>query len=386
MRKKINNLRDKLFSKVHSNNLIYNTCWEDPRIDRKLLNLDKKSKVVMITSAGCNALDYSLDSPKEINCIDMNPRQNSLLELKKATIKNADFDLHFKMFGNGLNKNIEKDYKKKLKPLLPKYAVKFWDKKINKFYPSGKKDSFYFFGTSGSFAWLFRKYFDSKKGVKGLINQLLACETLQQQQNIYDELEPKFLNKMILWLMNRHLTMSLLGVPRAQLDLIMEKYPDAMAGFIRTNLRHIFTELPIQDNYFWRLYLTGRYTKECSPEYLKKSNFKKLKENINSISIHTTTISKFLKDNPGKYSHYILLDHQGWLAHNLPEALEEEWDLILENSKPGTKILMRSAAMEIDFFPEKVKNKINWDFKSAEKEHMNDRVGTYASTYIGTVC
>lgn len=386
MRKKINKLKDKLFSKVHSNNLIYNTCWEDPRIDRRLLGLDAASKVVMITSAGCNALDYTLDNPQEVNCIDMNSRQNALLELKLATIKNADYDLHFKMFGNGLNKNIEKDYENKLKLFLPAYASKFWDKKVEKFNPKGNKDSFYFFGTSGSFAWLFRKYFDSKKGVRKLIDRLLECKTLEEQQSVYDELEPKFLNKMILWLMNRHLTMSLLGVPRAQLELIMEKYPEAMAGFIKDNLRHIFTELPIQDNYFWRLYLTGKYTPECCPEYLKKSNFDLLKKNIDAVSLHTTTISNFLKENPGKYSHYILLDHQDWLAHNMPEALDEEWDLILQNSKPGTKILMRSAALEIDFFPESISGKIKWDLKTAQVEHKTDRVGTYASTYIGTVC
>ncbi|MFP4054703.1 MAG: DUF3419 family protein, partial [Phycisphaerae bacterium] len=49
---------DAFFRHVHGGRLIYNTSWEDPRIDRELLELDGDSKVVMITSAGCNALDY----------------------------------------------------------------------------------------------------------------------------------------------------------------------------------------------------------------------------------------------------------------------------------------------------------------------------------------
>ncbi|MEL6917714.1 MAG: BtaA family protein [Bacteroidota bacterium] len=385
MQKKINKLRDKLFSKVHTNYLIYNTCWEDSRIDRELLGLDQNSEVVMITSAGCNALNYSLDNPKTINCIDVNPRQNSLLELKKACIRNGDFDLHFSMFGRGRYKNIKDRYEKELKPFLPDYAVDFWNKKIGKFSAKGKKKSFYFFGTSGSFAWLFKKYFDSKKGARELIGRLLTSNTMEEQKEIYDQLEPKFLNRMTLWLMNRHLTLALLGVPRAQLDLILKKYPDAMAGFVKTNLRHVFTELPINDNYFWRLYLTGKYTKACSPEYLKEHNFKNLQRNVDALKTHTTTISGFLRDNPRKYSHYILLDHQDWLAHNLPEALDEEWELILKNSKPGTKILMRSAAPKIDFFPEFVQDRIDWDMQKAEEVHTKDRVGTYASTYMGVV-
>jgi len=385
MQKKIDKLKDKIFSKVHSNNLIYNTCWEDSRIDRQLLNLDDTSEVVMITSAGCNALNYALDNPRVINCIDVNPRQNSLLELKKASIKNGDFNLHFKMFGRGRNKHIVEEYQSKLKPLLPDYAIKFWDRKINKFNGKGVKKSFYFFGTSGNFAWLFKKYLDSKPGANQLINTLLNCETLEEQQEVYFKLESKFLGKMTLWLMNRHLTMMLLGVPRAQKNLILEKYPDAMAGYIKTNLRHVFTEIPIKDNYYWRLYLTGRYTKNCSPEYLKENNFKVLQNNIDAIKTHTTTISDFLKVNPGKYSHYVLLDHQDWLAHHLPEALHEEWGLILDNSLPGTKVLMRSAAKEIDFFPDFIHDRIEWKTEVSEKMHSFDRVGTYASTYLGVV-
>lgn len=385
MQKKIDKLKDKIFSKVHSNNLIYNTCWEDSRIDRQLLNLDDRSEVVMITSAGCNALNYSLDNPRIINCVDVNPRQNSLLELKKASVKNGDFNLHFKMFGLGRNKHIEEDYQSKLKPLLPDYAIKFWDKKISKFKGKGMKKSFYFFGTSGNFAWLFKKYFDSKPGAHQLINRLLNCETLEEQQEVYYKLEPKFLGKMTVWLMNRHITMMLLGVPRAQKNLILEKYPDAMAGYIKTNLRHVFTEIPIKDNYYWRLYLTGRYTKNCSPEYLKEYNFELLNNNIDLVKTHTATISDFLKTNPGKYSHFVLLDHQDWLANHLPEALYEEWELILKNSQPGTKILMRSAALKIDFFPDFISERIEWKTEVTEKIHSLDRVGTYASTYLGII-
>ena len=56
-----NKIHESVFKRVHGNNLVYNTCWEDPCCDRQLLELDAKSRVVMITSAGCNALDYALD-------------------------------------------------------------------------------------------------------------------------------------------------------------------------------------------------------------------------------------------------------------------------------------------------------------------------------------
>ena len=103
------------------------------------------------------------------------------------------------------------------------------------------------------------------------------------------------------------------------------------------------------------------------------------------MSTYTTTLSDFLQKNPGTYSHYVLLDHQDWLAaHDVP-ALEEEWRLILENSAPGTRILMRSAATEINFFPDFVKERLRFEEQLTRQTHKEDRVGTYASVYLGIV-
>jgi hypothetical protein len=72
---------------MHGKNLVYNTCWEDPALDRTALQLTENDTVLVITSAGCNALDYVLAGAGRIHAVDMNFRQNALLELKKAAIK-----------------------------------------------------------------------------------------------------------------------------------------------------------------------------------------------------------------------------------------------------------------------------------------------------------
>ena len=77
---------DAWFRHTHQSRLIYNTCWEDPRADRAMLRLDSASEIAMITSAGCNALDYLLDDPAAIHCVDMNPRQNALLDTSQQVI------------------------------------------------------------------------------------------------------------------------------------------------------------------------------------------------------------------------------------------------------------------------------------------------------------
>ncbi|MCB0483663.1 MAG: DUF3419 family protein, partial [Flavobacteriales bacterium] len=234
----VNRLRDKLFSSIHSNNLIYNTCWEDPRVDRYLLEIDERSNIVMITSAGCNALDYLLDNPERINCIDVNPRQNALLELKRAIIKCKRFETLFEFFGKGTSVRALSTYEKYLRARMSKDAAEFWDRRIEYFTGNAQnKKTFYYRGTAGEFAWLFGKYLLARPKAYTLTRQLLSAKSLEEQRQIYDDLEPRLMNKLTKWLMNRHLTMALLGVPRSQKKLISESYPGGMAAYISESLR-----------------------------------------------------------------------------------------------------------------------------------------------------
>ncbi len=143
---KINYLRDWVFHRVHKSNLVYNTCWEDPRCDRELMAIDADSEIVMITSAGCNALDYLLDAPKAVHCIDMNPRQNALLELKRAFFRQSDPETLFQVFGRGSHEAFPELYQQQLRSALPAYAQEYWDEHLNYFSPKGLRKSFYHFG------------------------------------------------------------------------------------------------------------------------------------------------------------------------------------------------------------------------------------------------
>ena len=383
--KGINDLRDWVFRQVHTKNLVYNTCWEDPRCDRQLLQLNRDSEVVMITSAGCNALDYLLDDPKKINCIDMNPRQNALLELKKSSFHNATYAEHWAMFGDGVMADAEVQYQQKLRGSLPDFAAEYWDENWKYFNGKGIRKSFYHFSTSGTLAWIFNKYLKTRKKLYRQIKQMFDATSLEEQTKIYNRIEGKIANKLVEFVVNRHLTMSMVGVPRSQQLLFAKKYERGAMGFIQECLRKVFTQIPTHDNYFYRLYLDGKYTKTCCPSYLEEQNFAVLKERIDQIQTHTCTISAFLKDNPGKYSHFILLDHQDWLAANSIPVLEEEWQLILANSRPGTRILLRSAAHQVDFFPQFVLDAVEFEQELTAKTHVEDRVGTYASVYLAIV-
>jgi len=381
----INSGHDRFFSRIHNSRLIYNSCWEDPRIDRQLLDLSPDSRVVMITSAGCNALDYLLDSPCQIHAVDVNPRQNALLQLKLALIRQGGYKDFFQVFGTGAHPDFLSLYRQ-VKNNLPGEARAFWENKAKYFDDKGVKKSFYYYGTSGMAAWLFLKYlYLTRPGIRDWIFELVDARTLEDQCRIYRKIETLLWGKFSLWLVRQPALMTLLGVPRPQIRLIQTQYPGGLTRYVREKMRHVFTRVLMADNYFWRIYITGRYTPDCCPNYLRRENFSQLKNSVDRVTTHTCTLSRFLQKNPCPYTHYVLLDHQDWLAWHAPNALKEEWELILQNSRPGTRILMRSAGFRLNFIPRSITRWLRFRPDLTDQLHPKDRVGTYGSLHFAEV-
>jgi S-adenosylmethionine-diacylglycerol 3-amino-3-carboxypropyl transferase len=382
----------RVFNLVHRHNLVYNTCWEDPRLDRQALNLGPDDTVLVITSAGCNALDYALTGVKHVHAVDMNPRQNALLELKQAGIRNLDYETFFQMFGRGRLPDGRRIYQEKLRDSLCEWSQKYWDKKIKYF--CSKRRTFFFRGTCGALARMMNVYIDRVARVRPWINEILAAESVDAQRKIYqDHVRDRFWSKPMRFFMNRDSTLSMVGVPKAQRTLVESQYEGGIATFAKNCVDTVFGELPISDNYFWRVYVNGEYSPECCPEYLKEENFEKLKGGlVDNVTTHTDTVQGFLEGHDGQISRYVLLDHMDWLSDKYFPLLEAEWQAILERAAPETRIIWRSGGLRTDFL-DRVEVQVNGDQRPLqellryEKEqaaelHEKCRVHTYGSFYI----
>lgn len=382
----------RVFRFVHGNNLVYNTCWEDPRLDREAMQLTPTDRVMVITSAGCNALDYVLQSPAQVHAVDMNPRQNALLELKLAGIRRLEFEDFYELFGNGRRRGARQLYATTLREALSPWGQRYWDRRIG-FFDHPRK-TFYFRGTSGSFARFINWYIDRVAHVRPLIEELFQAPTPEAQQRLYQErLKPRFWTRSMRFFLGRDTTMSLVGVPRAQREQVERDYEGGIVQFIEDCLDAVFGELPLHDNYFWRVYITGRYLPECCPEYLKPENFHLLKQGlVDRVSVHTNSVEGFLKKHPGEISRFVLLDHMDWLSsHHFPR-LESEWQAILRRAAAGARILWRSGGLRTDFV-DRVRVKLHGEERQlgemlhyndalSSQLHARDRVHTYGSFYI----
>ena len=382
----------KVFAAVHGNNLVYNTCWEDPRLDKVALELTPEDNLLVITSAGCNALSYAIEGLNRVYAVDMNYRQNAVLELKIAGIKELDYETFFQLFGEGRLPGVRQIYRDKLRAHLSESSQKYWDENIKKFF-DGKAKSYYFCGTSGYLAkWINRLV--NLRGMRPQVDALINAPTLEEQQKIWAEVRDKFWSPLMRFIVNRDSTMSMVGVPKDQRKQIEKTYGQ-LVPFVQECLDAIFRDLPIQDNYFWRLYATGRYTKTCCPEYLEKSGFETLKAGaVDNVVVRTNTVEGFLRENPDvKISRFVLLDHMDWLSDKLFDALTAEWDAILKSATPGARVLWRSGGLDTSPYLHRVPVEVNGEKKQlgdilkynkelAAELHPKCRVHTYGSFYI----
>ena len=382
-----------IFDALYARSLVYNTCWEDPAVDRQALDLGPSDRVLVITSAGCNALDYALQGPMKVHAVDANPRQNALLELKMAAIRHLEFDDFFALFGHGFHPGIRPLYRQLLRPALSDFARKFWDRRINWF--CSRHGSFYFHGLAGFVARGFRIYFKLRPQLAQPIRELFAAKSIEEQREIYDtRIAGELWTPVINWVLNRQLTMSLLGVPHPQRRLVQHQHAGGVAGFIREAIEYVFRNLPVKDNYFWRVYLTGAYTRECCPRYLTEAGFAALKGGlVDRIETHTCTVTEFLQAGDEPISRFVLLDHMDWMSSYHPAALIEEWNHILQRAAPEARLLLRSAHANPPFLdwlrvgPDscRLKDVASFDVTQAAHLQQEDRVHTYAGFVIASL-
>jgi S-adenosylmethionine-diacylglycerol 3-amino-3-carboxypropyl transferase len=382
------------FRAVHGRNLVYNTCWEDPRLDREALRLTGSDRVVVITSAGCNALDYLLDGPAEVTAIDINPRQNALLELKREGIRRLEYEDFFQLFGLGRHPQHAWLYQAHLRPGLSPFAREYWDRHTGWFAGAGRRHSFYFRGSSGAVAWILNQYIDRVARVRPAINAILDADSISEQREIYHTVvKPRFWNRFLRWAIGRDVVLALLGVPRAQRQEVERHHPRRVAGFIEEAIEAVFCDLPLKDNYFWRVYLTGAYSRTCCPHYLTEAGFRQLQSGlIDRLQIETATLLDHVQSRREKASRFVLLDHMDWLSSHDFHVLEQEWQALLAQSTTDAVFLWRSGGLTTDYISRvrvgsgttaaSLTDRLTFDRELADLLHRYDRVHTYGSFHI----
>ncbi|KAJ1643838.1 hypothetical protein LPJ64_004429 [Coemansia asiatica] len=337
---------------------IYGFTWEDPQRDIEILDLHDGDNILAITSAGDNVLAYAAHQKGlTLHCVDMNPCQNHLLELKLAALASLDYRHFWNMFGKGHEPHFKDILNTDLSSHLSLNAYQYWQSNSTAFAPKQSrlagwifgdlaKRNFYTTGYSGT-ALICLRLVLKILGVHASAEKLTKCDSIDQQSEIWTNKVRKYiLGSLAVQLLDNPLVMwRLLGVPINQWKMLREE--GSMSQYVRDTLDPVaLTTRFIDENYFYHLLIKQQYSQMCCPGYLTKTGFDKLqlalKYRYARFVIHTSTIVDVLKRlGKGELTKAIIMDHMDWFSEN--EAAVEIKELA-RAIKIGGFVIWRSAA------------------------------------------
>jgi S-adenosylmethionine-diacylglycerol 3-amino-3-carboxypropyl transferase len=373
---------------------VYNQIWEDPRVDVEALKIDGDSRILTISSGGCNALNYLLETPGSVTAVDLNRYHIYLLELKLVALKHLpSHESFFAFFGAGSGANTGTDYLKYIAPNLSSEARGFWE--ANTFVGSvfyGPRISFfrnaglYNHSRNGYFLRFFHRLariFGSKP------DEVLKANTTEEQAELYKKhIEPFFDSLPIRAVGKLPVTMFGLGIPPQQYEELKKDLSDGetIVDIYRDRVRRLACNFPIGENYFaWQAFARKYDTemRRAVPEYLKEYNFEILRANAGRLTTKVGSATDEIRNNPrGTFNRFVFLDAQDWMD---PETLTDLWSALAEKAEPSSRIIFRSAGaaspIETDL-PAELRARFVYEKELSQNLFTQDRSSIYGGFHL----
>ena len=256
------------------NEYIYAFNWEDPTVDRQLLNINSSDVILTITSAGDNILDYMLEAPRRIHAVDLNPNQNHLLELKIAAFTCLPHADVWQLFGEGRHPDFRALLISKLSPHLSSVAFQYWLENASVF---ASKHGLYETGGSRHAIQLMRRLFRFFN-MTSKVQTICSVETMNEQREMW----PQIRDVLLSWPLHKLVVSTewwawkAAGVPKEQRDLILDDFSErsgrprsqkdcgeAIWEYMVDTLDPVIEKTQLsRENYFYYVCLLGRYSKK----------------------------------------------------------------------------------------------------------------------------
>ena len=386
----------KLFA-VWFDAFVYNQIWEDPRVDLQALQINENSRVLTISSGGCNALNYLIDNPESVTAVDLNRHHIFLLNLKISALRFLPtYEDFFNFFGFGKHSNNVENYKKFIAPNLDESTKKFWEgngffgnlfngNRVNYF----ANDGLYQHSRNGYFLRFFHTF---ARFLGCRTDEILKANSLEEQEKIYQKHIAPFFDSFVIKVIGKMpVTMFGLGIPPQQYDELRRDLAEdgSVIDVYRERAKRLACDYPINENYFaWQAF--GRKydteNRRAVPEYLKEENYETLKANANRLKTKIGSITEEIKRNPiGTFNRFVFLDAQDWMN---AETMTELWQAIWEKAESDSRIIFRTAGVISPIetnLPTDLQSKFDCQKEFSQELFKQDRASIYGGFYLYTL-
>ncbi|MBX7220503.1 MAG: DUF3419 family protein [Blastocatellia bacterium] len=372
--------------------LVYNQIWEDPRVDLAALELRSDSRVLTISSGGCNILNYLTALPHAITAVDLNRHHMYLTRLKLAALEHLpDYEAFFAFFGKGSGPQNVTNYYRFLHYNLDPETAAYWGGAENT--EAARKRAriqyfarnFYDYGRNGYYLRFLHRLARMMGKNPGMITSALSE---REQELIFKEMvAPFFDNWFVKFLSKLPFIVFGLGIPPRQYEALAADAPNGdVLGMYRERMRKLACGFPIKDNYFaWQAF--GRQydceRKQALPDYLKEEYYDLLRANLWRVDTEITTLTGFLRQQPAEsFDRFVFLDAQDWMK---PEEITDLWHEVARVGRPGSRIIFRTApaASPIEAaLPVSLRKRFQYDGIRSRELFDQDRASIYGGFHL----
>lgn len=379
-------LQQRLFS-FWFDGLVYNQIWEDPRVDLLALNLDVSSRLLTISSGGCNLLNYLTAKPHSIHAVDLNFSHICFTRLKLAAVKYLPtFEDYFHFYGYAnRSENIDL-YHRYIQSQLDENTRQYWEStsifrnpRIQYF-----SDNLYNHGTMSFFIGLVNRL---SKWFARDPKELLEQNDSKERERFFDENFAPFFERWPIKLLGKMPFLFYgLGIPPQQFMAMKKECDGALNRLYYHRIRRLACDFPIEENYFaWQAF-GRRYDTEkrrAIPDYLKEEHYETIRSNVDRIDLTYTSLTDYLKQQPNRcLNRFVFLDSQDWMNE---DTITELWREVARTGMPGSRIIFRTASdvSPVEFsLPADLRQRFVYEETRSRELFKQDRSAIYGGFHL----
>lgn len=356
--------------------VVYSGCWEDTETELAALALRPGARVLSITASGSRSLGLLEANPAEVISVDLNPSQNFLLDLKRASALGAfDWEQHATFLGllPAAASSRRAQYVRVREHLAPD-ARAYWDgraRAIGRGVTSiGRQDRIV--ATGAAVAW--RVLPESK------LRPLFEMDDLEEQVRYFDEQIDTPVARSVARLATSKWALRWIYGR----DLYQQAGFFAMGEMIFENIaQHAHARL-LRENYFLSRVLLGEYVdpRRYNSYYLRERTFEEFRERCHAVRPVTAPLEEVLASLPdSSLDGLSLSDIFDWIA---PRDFDRLLHEIVRVAKDGARLCYRICLVDRQPGPEHAQH-LHAERALSARLHVLDRSCFYRDLYVGTV-
>jgi S-adenosylmethionine-diacylglycerol 3-amino-3-carboxypropyl transferase len=350
----------------------YSHVWEDARMALHALWPTPRDDVLSIASAGCNALALLLRAPRSVIAVDVNPAQTALLDLKIAGIRRLEHAAFAELLGARPSVRRATLYDR-VRAALPASSRDFWDSRVDEIergvMRGGRLDR-YLFG--------FAPFHHAGARGRSIAEGLLACADVAEQREYFAEHfdRPAFRDAFQEYF--GRVSMARDGRDPAQFRYVPDEFD--VGRYFWERFRDVCTRLPVADNHYLELFLTGRYRRlDCGPAYLRPASFARLKTLVDRLTTVTATVEDVVADaRAGRFSVANLSDLFEYLS---PESSDALFELLATRLRCGGRLCYWNLLVPRSA-PARLRRRLVPDRALAHRLWLRDRAWFYSDFHV----